>query len=50
MYIDFKTTNKSNSKNAFAKFMTDKMKEGKDAAQTNDKPDGKDSKTGKANP
>ena len=49
MYIDFKTTNKSNGKNAFAKFMTDKMKGEKDAAQGNDKPDGKDSKAGKAN-
>ena len=50
MYIDFKTTNKSNDKKSFAKFMTDKMKEGKDATQRNDKPDRKDSKAGKANP
>ena len=46
MYIDFKKTNKSNGKEAFTKFMTDKIKEG----QTNDKPDGKNSKAGKANP
>ena len=50
MYMDFKKTNKSNGKKAFAKFMTAKIKEGQDATQRNDKPDGKDSKTGKANP
>ena len=50
MYMDFKKTNKSNGKEAFAKFMTAKIKEGQDATQRNDKPDGKDSKTGKANP
>ena len=50
MYIDFKKTNKSNGKKAFTKFMTAKIKEGQDAAQGNDKPDGKDSKTGQANP
>ena len=50
MYIDFRKTNKSNDKKAFTKFMTEKMKEGQSATQTNDKPDGKDSKTGQANP
>tara|TARA_R100000781_G_scaffold39013_1_gene27257 strand:+ start:803 stop:1084 length:282 start_codon:yes stop_codon:yes gene_type:complete len=50
MYIDFRKTNKSNDKKAFTKFMTEKMKEGQNAAQANDKPDGKDSKAGQANP
>ena len=49
MYIDFRKTNKSNGKKAFTKFMTDKMKESSNAAQANDKPDGKDSKAGKTN-
>ena len=47
MYIDFKKTNKSNGKEAFTKFMTSKIKEGQNATQRNDKPDGKDSKAGK---
>ena len=50
MYIDFRKTNKSNDKKAFTKFMTEKMKEGQNAAQANDKPDGKDSQAGQANP
>ena len=50
MYMDFRKTNKSNGKKAFAKFMTDKMKEGQGEAQGNDKPDGEDSKTKQANP
>ena len=49
MYIDFRKTSKSNGKKAFTKFMTDKMKESSNAAQANDKPDGKDSKAGKTN-
>ena len=50
MYIDFKKTNKSNGKEAFAKFMTDKMKEGQGEAQRDDKSNGEDSKTKQANP
>tara|TARA_R100001594_G_scaffold56426_2_gene90281 strand:- start:2281 stop:2559 length:279 start_codon:yes stop_codon:yes gene_type:complete len=50
MYIDFRKTNKSNGKKAFTKFMTDKMKENENATQANDKPDGKDSQAGQANP
>ena len=50
MYIDFKKTNKSNCKKAFAKFMTDKMKEGQGEAQRDDKLDGEDSKEKQANP
>ena len=50
MYIDFKQTNKSNGKEAFAKYMTDKMKEGQGEAQRDDKLDGEDSKEKQANP
>jgi|TARA_R100000808_G_C2055089_1_gene88952 hypothetical protein len=49
MYIDFKKTNKSNGKKAFTEYMQAKIKEGQDAAQANDKPDGNDSQTGQAN-